>query len=257
MWGDYINLQGYSVLYLLSRQKLEERLFYAAGTKYLTAIQEIIGMGTITDIEADACDSVLATDREWESGEALLEIVNELLSEINFREVYPDMYGVVQLREYKAPESGNITATYASGEYSVLFEEYTLDQDGFDRPNVFRFLCTNPERNEELVAEAVNDDPKNPFSTVNLGARVIEVTKVDNVADLPTLQTMAENRMQEAQRSTQSVRFTTAIQPEHGVYDVVALDHGDASGIYEETEWTIQMGSAGKMTHKAERVIVV
>lgn len=254
--GDYVNLQGYSMLYLASRKKIEGRCYFAAGTEYMAVVREALAMAGIDEVDVDACDSVLATEREWEAGTTILDIVNELLSEINFREAYPDMKGILQIRKKKEPEPENVTMAYPSGEYSVLFEPYTVEQDGFDKPNVFRFVCTNPEMNTEMVAEAVNDDPRSPFSTVNVGDRILEINKVDNVPDLATLQEMAVLRMRESRRSAVSIKFTSAIQPEHGVYDILHLDHGEAAGIYEELEWTIQVGAAGKMTHKAERVIL-
>lgn len=253
--GDYVNLQGYSVLYMASRCKLENSFFAAAGAEYLSVIRDVLALAGIEEIETDSSGSRLAIDREWDAGTSLLDIINELLEEINFREAYPDMRGVVHLRKRKEPEPENVTMVYASGEYSVLFEPYTTEQDGFDKPNVFRFVCVNPEMDVELIAEAVNSDPKNPFSTESVGSRLIEITEVDNVPDLASLQEMADMRMRESRRSAISVKFTTAIQPEHGVYDILCLDHGSASGIYEETEWTIQIGSSGKMTHKAERVV--
>ncbi len=253
--GDYVNLQGYSILYLASRKKLENRFFAAAGTEYLAVIRAVLALAGLEDVEADACGSVLAVDREWDAGTVVLDIANEMLSEINFREAYPDRMGVVQLRKRLEPDPENVTMVYRSGEYSVLFESYTMEQDGFDKPNVFRFVCTNPEMGTELVAEAVNEDYRSPFSTVSVGERILEITKVDNVPDQAALQEMAVSRMMESRRSSMKLRFTSAIQPEHGVFDILHLDHGEAAGIYTETEWTIQLGTSGKMTHKAERVI--
>lgn len=253
--GDYVSIQAYSILYLASRQKLGTRYFAAAGKRYLAAVREVFSMAGLDDVETDACDTVLPIDREWEEGTALLDIANELLAEIGFRQAYPDMRGVIQIRKRKEPIPENVTMVYRSGEYSVLFEAYTMEQDGFDKPNVFRYICANPEMGTELVAEAVNEDPKSPFSVTSVGERLVEITRVDNVPDLAALQEMADTRMMESRKSALGLRFTSAIQPEHGVFDILHLDHGGASGIYEETEWTMQLSASGKMTHRAERVI--
>ena len=59
----------------------------------------------------------------------------------------------------------------------------------------------------------------------------------------------------ESQLADETVNFTTANTPNHGYKDILALEHERLSGIYQETEWTMQLSYSGQMTHKAKRII--
>ena len=41
----------------------------------------------------------------------------------------------------------------------------------------------------------------------------------------------------------------------HSNADTIALEHERLRGIYQETDWTMQLAYSGKMTHKAKRIL--
>jgi hypothetical protein len=255
--GELVEVEAYSVLYLAKRSKIEGVYTIPAGTNYIDAVQTLLLESGITDYEAEPSTLTMATARQdWEEGTPRLEVINSLLSEINYNDAWVDTSGKVHLTKYKAPNSGNIKHTYKAGEYSVLTPEYKASTDIFEKANVFKCICDNPDLPEPLVAVAVNDDPNSIFSTVNIGARVLHVERVDNVPDLETLQEKAENLRTKSMQTTQEVEFTTALMPGHETYDTVALGSGEITGIYAETEWRATMDAAGMMVHKGKRVIV-
>lgn len=254
--GEKLDIEAYSMLYLAQRSKLEGVYTIPAGTNYITAIQTLLIESGITDYVAEETSLVMSTARQdWEEGTARLDVINELLAEINYNSAWADLNGKIHLTKYTPPSNENIRHTYRQGEYSVLTPDYKASTDLFGKPNVFKCICDNPDLDEPLVATAVNEDPNSQFSTVSLGARILHLERVDNVPDLKTLQERADNLRIKSLQTTQEVEFVTAPMPEHETYDTVALDNGNITGIYTETEWRITMDASGLMTHKGKRVI--
>lgn len=249
-------LEAYSMLYLANRVKIEGSYTIPAGTNYIGAVQELLQMAGITNYEADQTELVLPTDRaDWPSGTPVLTVINKLLSEINYRSAWVDLYGKVRLTKYTAPTADNIQHTYGMGQYSIVSADATAATDYFDKANVFRVVCSSPDLEEPLVATAENNDPNSPYSTAALGIRILQEEYVDAVPDLATLQERVENMLTKSLQTTETVEFTTALCPVHESWDTVALDLGDVTGIYTETEWSMVLDASGEMRHVAERVV--
>lgn len=255
--GDILDVEAYSILYLAQRKKFEERWFIAAGTGYIDAVQMMLREAGIEDYYSDRTPLVLPFDREFEEGTTILDAVNALLVEINYNTAWVNMAGQVQMTKYEQPSAENIKHTYEEGEYSVLYDEYTVSSDQFGKANVFRLVCSHPELNEPMIAEAENADINSPFSTKSLGVRILDIETVESVPDLDTLENMAFKKMIESKQTMQVIEFSTAIVPTHETFDIVALQHGEMSGIYREIEWRAALDASGNMAHKAERVVAV
>lgn len=253
--GEVLNVEAYSILYLAQRKKFETRWFIPAGTGYIDAIQMMLREAGIEDYYSERTSLVLPVDREFEEGLAILDAVNEMLTEINYNTAWVSMTGQVQLTKYEQPSAENIKHKYEEGEYSMLYDAYTVSSDQFGKANVFRLVCSHPELTKPMIAEAENADANSPFSTKSLGVRILDIEQVDVVPDMETLEEMAFQKMVKSKQTTQVVEFSTAIMPTHEVFDTVALQHGSLSGIYRETEWRATLEAAGSMTHKAERVV--
>ena len=158
------------------------------------------------------------------------------------------------MTKYVDPGQDDVDHTYRADGESIITADYSYSDDTFDKANVFKLYCQNPEFPEPLSATAVNDDAASPFSTVSLGARVLYVESVDNVPDQATLQAKADEMMRKSKYRTETVEFTTAIAPGHKTFDTLAIDNGEITGLYRETEWRMELAAGGYMTHKAERV---
>lgn len=248
-------LEGYSLLYLARRKKIETRLHIPAGKNYMTQITELLALAGITDMEADATSYTLATDREdWEIGTSVLDIVNTLLAEISYKRAYVDLSGTVQLRRYAPPTLSAVAHTYTEGVDSIIAPGYKITDDRYNKANVFRLYCDNPDMDALMVATAENNNPSSPFSTVNIG-RVLHNEQVDNVPSQTALQERADAMRDMSLQTTEEIEFYTAIAPVHTPHDVVAISVGGASGIFAETGWQIIMSPDSDMTHTARRVI--
>lgn len=255
----YDNVTAYDRTILLRWAKLEHRAYWAAGTRYADVISSYLTAAGITMAIMEPTDAVLATDREdWDVGTPYLEIINQLLSEINFRSLWFDLTGAARVQAYVPPGPENLQHTYREGDVvKVLGPAYGTRLDVFDAPNVFIAILENPEYPEPLVATAVNDSPGSKISTINRGVRIPEIVKVDNIANAAALQEYVNRVRDEGMRTSEYVDIETVNLGTHGVGDVIGLQLQDLQGIFRETSWSLTMQGGAMMQHRLERVVVI
>ena len=247
-------IEGYSLLYLAQRKKIESRLHLSAGSNYITEILALLSGCGISSFQTVPTDLTLSADREdWEIGTPVLQIVNELLEEINYRQAWVDLAGNVCLTPWEAPSLENIDHTYSEGEYSMIETGYTRSTDRYGKANVFRVVCDSPDLDEPMVAVSENNAEGSPFAISRLG-RILYTENVDGTPSQEALQARADRLRDESMQITEEAEYYTAPIPEHDAYDIVGLANGDLTGIYTETEWRLPMSPGESMYHKARRV---
>lgn len=247
-------LTGFDLTYRAKKRKIEERVFFAKGTLYIDAINQLIVQSGITDYQAVPSSLVFATDREdWDPGTPYITIINQLLEEINYNTLYMDLDGIVQVTPYKPANIENVSITYYDDEAtSILIPGTEIEIDGFDHPNVFHYICDNPDSETSLHVISENSDPSNRFSIPRQG-RVPTFIQMDNVPDETTLQAIADKARLESMISSDLVTFQTEQNPIHNPFEIVAIRSQDFNGILAETEWELELGVEGSMTHTGRR----
>jgi len=244
-------IEAYDQAVLLSRRRLEQRLFAAAGSSYMELIQGFLAECGIVRFLADRCDKLLLCDREWEMGTNLLDLVNELLGEIGFCSLWFDSDGYGRLSAYRPLTVDNVAHIYRKGDCR-LAADCSSTWDIFDAKNVFVAVADSPYLDESLMATASNDDPNSPISTVHLGRVMAEVMVLENVASQAALQAYVDSVRDENMLSAEEVSFYTDLQI-HQVNELLALEHTQLEGIYRETGWVMDLDEK-LMTHKGRRV---
>ncbi len=252
---DYIEIEGYSRLYLLKQSRIETRVYFAANTLYTEALYDLLTDAGITAFYIEPSELTLATDREdWEIGTDRLTIINKLLSEMSYASAWVDLDGVIQCTPAKIPSIENIDIIYQADRYSIIGADYTMAVDRHNKPNVFRVVCNNPELGEPLVSIIENDDEDNPYSTA-YRPRVLQITEVDNIASQEALDEYAYQLALKSLLSDEVVTYETMLNPEHTVGDIIALGNGELTGIFAETGWTMTLDYQARMTHRARRTV--
>lgn len=257
-FSEQIILTAYDRGYLLREKRLEKSLFLAAGTNYIAEIETLLNdVGIVFPIKT-ASTAVLPTSREWEVGENYLDIINELLTEIGYREISFDADGHAHLEPYQAPDNSRVNQTYSDSDLKKepVTENWTSGYDYWDAPNVFICTCSSPDLDVTLTATAVNDNALSAKSTVRRNMRICAVESVNDVADQTALELYAYRRMVESQLSERTVTFYTLPEAGHGLGFIVALDHKNLAGVYEETSWSLKLEAGGLMKHTAEGVVM-
>lgn len=258
-YGKRWRVEAYDRCWRVQQSRTESIRHFAAGTPYLTAVQQLLTEAGITLILATPSDAVLVTDREdWDAGTDYLTICNELLGEINYNPVWFDAHGVCRLEPYREPDSSRIDHAYSSRDVQLLpmTDDRTQAVDLFSQPNVFVRICSNPDLPAPLTATAVNDSPTSGTSTFRRKMRIVDVATVNNVASRAELQTLVNRLRSESMYATKTVTFSGLAEGGHGVGDVISIDDADIGGIYEETAWSLTLAAGQLMEHTARRAVI-
>lgn len=251
-----VSIEAYDRGLILQQDKLEQPLFFPAGTNYITAVGEILLGAGIENALVTATEAVLATDHEWQLGTDKLTIVNGLLEEINYDPIWFNAYGVAVVQPHRTPSPDQIDHQYTPGT-GDLYRETAWETDAFDAANVFVVQCSNPDLEEPLTAVSVNDSPTSALSVFRRGRRIVQVSNVDNIADQSALQDYADRLRLQSMQSYDTVTLYTANKPGHGVRDTVAVVHPEAGGLYQEIAWSLILEPGAKMYHKLQKAVIL
>ena len=187
-----------------------------------------------------------------------LTIINTLLAEINYNDIWFDPRGTAVLQPRQEPSAERIAHTYTDGTpLSVLMPDSESELDIYDAPNVFICTVSNPDLEEPMTATAVNDNPTSALSTVRRRRRIPTVVQLDNIASQEELQRYAEHLAFESMLTSKTVTVTTLAEPGHGVGDVVAISRTELSGIYQETGWYLTLSGGQTMSHTLRQVVLI
>lgn len=256
--GERQGITAYDRGWVLKNDRIETRLFIAAGTGYIAAAEQQLAAANIARTLIIPNASTLPNDREFEPGTTRLDIINTLLSEIVYRDIWFDGEGLAHLEPYAAPAVERITHRYSARNIlrTPIAPDYSAGSDIFSAPNVFICTCANADRSATLTATAVNDSPVSSKSTVRRGMRICQQVKVNEIADQDALDAYAKKLVSESQLGTQTIEFSTLAEAGHGVGDIIAVDHPTIGGIYEETGWSLTLRAGELMKHSAKRTVL-
>lgn len=254
-----VNVEAYDRTLILKQTKTEDILHLSAGTNYVQAVEQLLVRAGIPMYLATPTGEVLATDREdWDVGTPYLTIINALLSEINYGQIWFNAEGSAILQPAKTPSVANIDHRYGGDRtVRVLKRPCAIETDVFDAPNVFIVTCGNPDLAAPLTATAVNDNPLSALSTLKRGRRIVQKVQVDNIASQAALDDYAQRLCAASMLTSEVATIYTANLPGHGVYDTIALNHPDLDGIFQEVAWSLILAPGQTMLHKLRRSILV
>lgn len=250
-------VEAYDLLQVLVDDKVPDRYPITAGTNYIAAIKDLLTGAGLTALNLTPTDKALPTASDWEPGTSKLEIINGLLTAINYRALWVDENGVAVAEPYISPAEQAPAYTYQDDDQSVIFPEVQESLDLFAVPNRWVLVVSEPDR-PPLVAVYTNDNSDSPTSTVNRG-RVIVDFRQEQAADQETLDALAARLAFEASQVFEQVEVETAIMPMHSHADVIEL-YFAALGIrhkYSEVGWEFELKAGAHMRHKVRRVVSV
>lgn len=254
----YVSIEAYDQCWILRDTKTEGLQYFESGTKYLTAVQSLLTGAGISMVNATPSEAVLSGAREdWDIGTSYLEIINQLLSEINYNPIWFDQNGLAVIEPASTPTAANIEHTLDDTNVeSLLLPRISTEIDAYQAPNVFVVVCSNADKSQGMVARAENTNPQSPLSITRRGRRIVIVEQVDNIADQEELQAYANRLRNESMISGEIIEVTTGLLPGFGVADVVALRYGDLFTTCIEHSWSMQLQVGGSMRHSLEKVVI-
>lgn len=253
-----VSVEAYDRCWRVQATQTDTLLHLSAGTNYINAIKSLLATAGISLVIDTPTTETLRDDREdWTVGTDYLTIINQLLDEINYKQLYFNAAGFAILEPEQTVSAGNIVRTYnANNSKCMMRQDLSCQLDLFNAPNVFICVCSNPDGSAPLTAVAQNDNPASPLSVIRRGRKIAKTYKVRNIASQQALNDYAALLCQDGMLVGTTVNISTAVLPDCGVDDIVALVHPDIEGVCRETEWQIELGTGGVMTHKLEKAVL-
>lgn len=273
--GSRVNIQAYDRCQRVLDTNSAAPVYWPRGTLYLDAVEQLLSASGINTVFTTPNSAVFAEPREdWDAGTPYLTIVNDLLAEINYRPLFFDENGAAVLEPASIPDAAQIRHTLDDADpETMVVLPITRTNDIFSAPNKFIVFCANPEKSENMVAVAINDNPQSPISTVRRGREIVSVSTVDNIASQAELQAYAERLRNDSLLTGETVTVSTGLLPGWRVGDAVAMHQRPRTWI-EHTKrgkrlvtdpgfnaigvsrsYDMELVPGGKMTHTIERVV--
>ena len=253
-----VHIEAYDRCWRVQDHYTESYYYIPAGTNYIEAVKQLLAAAGIGGgLDTPTTSKIAYAREDWDLGPSYLTIVNQLLSEINYKPLWFNSAGLAVLEPEKTPTSANVQKTMDSSNVkSMLLPQISRETDLFSTPNVFICIVSNADRPRALVATAENKNPQSPLSIPRRKRRIAAVYRVDNVPNQEELQAYADRLRNQSLIGGESITVQTALLPGYGVGDVVALHYGDISDICIEKAWTMALRTGGNMTHTLERVVI-
>lgn len=262
-----IDVQAFDRCWRVRDTKVEGSINLTAGTPYLDAIEGLLTSAGVVTIMKTPSTATLAEDREdWQTGESYLTIINDLLSEINYKQLWFNENGYAMLEPAGEPDAEHIQHVLTDRKTDVrnsreaklirVYPGFSRETDIYQAPNVFVCVCSNADKSGDMIAKAVNDNPQSPLSVQRRGRRVVKSVYVNNIASQADLQAYADRMLSDSMMTGETMKVETMLLPGFGVDDVTALQYGTEMSICRETDWTMQLTPGGKMTHVLEKVVL-
>lgn len=235
----------------------ESRVFFAAGTNYVAAAVSVLTGTGIAVINAVQTAATLGEDREWPIGTSRLDIVNELLTEINYEQLWFDGSGTAMIQPVRIPNAVNISHILDETKIeSLMLPGIQSDTDLLSAANVFVCVCSNADKSSAMTAIAENTNPQSPLSIARRGKRITKVIQINNIASQAALQAFANRQVSDSMMAGEVITAKTCLLPGFGVDDVTSIRYGDLLAICRETGWTMDLKVGGQMTHTLERTVM-
>lgn len=254
--GNHYSIEAYDETMLLKQAALTDRTFYAAGTKYQAIIENLLTDCGFANVLADETSATLPISREFDIGTTYLDVINELLSEINYNPVHQGANGTIYLTKKENKQTADFVYRDQSNIFNIL-DTIEETKDIYQKPNVIVGVLSNPQQTPVTYTRE-NNDPNSVLSIGRRGYKVVKVYKLSNMATTADLQAYIDAELLKAMQTTETVKFSTQAEAGHEYGSTVQLATNLTNGLYTETEWEINITvNSMRMTHNAERRVFV
>lgn len=253
----FVHVEAYDRCWRCRDNYTTTMLYFAAGTNYLTAVQQLlVACGIEVILMTPTAETLTEGRQDWPIGTSYLAIINQLLQEINYKRLWFSSEGAAILEPVATPSAARIQHSFDSENVqSLMVPQLQRLQDIYSAPNVFICICSNPDKSGPLMATAENSNPQSPISIPRRGRRIATVVNVDNVANQTALQAYANRLLFDSMTGAETISVATALLPGFGVEDVVALHYDDEAAICVETAWDMELRPGGTMSHTLRKVV--
>lgn len=215
-WGDTGRTWAVKLLdkcTILDQDAVDAAYALDAGTVVTTAIVTLIQSTGETNSAITPSTATLVNPLVWPAGTTKLQIVNDLLSTINYFSLFCSGDGQFRGEPYVKPASRPTVWDFLDGSDCIYLPMLTKDVDLFAIPNKIIAITQGDGTTAALTSTATNTDVSSPYSTVSRGRTITYVASGVEAADQATLDAFALRRLIELTTPTASIEIQHAFVP--------------------------------------------
>lgn len=250
-----VDINGYDLGKIALDDKTIRRIVKNKDNFYTNELQEMLSE-LYSTYAVETSEQKRTNASEWSPGTSKLQIMNDILTSLNYYPLHFDEYGVPTGKPYIFPESQSIDMYYKMDKKSIVLPNSNLSSNRFEIPNKFVRYVENTD-SDYLVSSYVNDNPDNKFSTVSRGRTIVDIESVSDIASQKELDNYVKRCAAAAMAVTDEITFRTLNMPGHGFKNCLFVEV-DELGFREkvvEIGWEMDLTIGGEMLHKCTKVV--
>lgn len=254
-WGDTGRVWAIRMLdkcTILDQDAVSQAYTLDAGSVVTDEIVTLIESTGETNIAVTPSAATLVNPLVWPAGTTKLQIVNDLLSIINYFSLFTNGDGQYRGEPYVKPASRPTVWEFLDGSNCIYQPTLTKDVDLFAIPNRVIAIGQGDGTTAALTSTATNTDPASPYSTVSRGRTITAVFTGVEAADQTTLDAYAERRLIELTTPTASIEIAHAFVPDLAFNRAVRFRRQpasiDARHVVSKTEISLDPTALAKST---------
>ena len=152
--------------------------------------------------------------------------------------------GTIRVRPKPIGPTLAVSATGAD----IIETDFSKKRDWFKVPNVYRATSG------DAIAEARDDDPNSPLSTVGRGREIIKSERDVALASNEGLAEYAKRKLAEEQQITESAEYKRRFVPDVYVGDIIRSSYEHLNGDYEVISQDISLTYNGEVQEEVQRL---
>ena len=244
---------GYSTLWRINANTPSGKFYLPKGTNCINEIKRILDtLGYEYDISES--EGTTSTNREWEIGTSYLDIINDLLTVVNYTSLYVDEMGNYIAKPYVLPNDREIELTLDEDDVDNVLEQHLVSEiDLFNIPNKFIRYCSS---SPELALYAEYENVYGETGTNNTWTQV-DAQEVQDVANYDTLYEMCKKACADANSIYHKVQIATAIQPISTYMSTIQLHQYQVNDKYSCTSFVIHLETGGSLEMNLRKIISI
>jgi len=239
-------------LTILDQDAVDETYPLNAGTVVTTAIVTLIESTGETNHSITPSAATLVNPLVWPAGTTKLQIINDLLSVVNYFSLFCNGDGQYRGEPYVKPASRPTVWDFLDGSNCIYLPTLTKDVDLWSIPNKVIAITQGDGDTAALTSTATNTDATSPYSTVSRGRTITYVASGVEAADQTTLDAFALRRLIELTTPTASIEIQHAFVPDLAFNRAVRFRRApasiDARHVVSKTEVSLDPTALAKST---------
>lgn len=245
---------GADVIIHLFESTTTQPYIIPAGTLYTAEVERLLlAVGLRSNIAPSTLRTPVAFT--WAPDKSFGEIVNDLLTGINYFPIWADAEGVATSRRRLDPYAEPQAVSYTTAdEPRMVRPEFTRQRERGRYTNRVIVTISDPARARASV-QVTNDDDDSPISTVNKHAVTSSGINADRIVDTAMMAEVGAYLLRDASANAQLSTLGTHPDPRRQAHEFysVTLENSEVESPWRAEGWTYDCRTGATMQHQLGR----